>query len=105
MENIEYEYPNDECYTIYSKSGCPSCVGAKRLLQCENPAIVDCDEYLIENKPAFLEYIRLLIGREYKTFPMIFHKGKFVGGFTELKPYYAAEKNAFPDPFSTTKNN
>ena len=42
----------------------------------------------------FLEFIKNQIGHEYKTFPIIFHNGKFIGGYTELNTYIDKE-NAF----------
>jgi len=83
---MEIENPSSDSYTIYSKSGCTYCTKAKKLLETEKEKfiVIDCDEYLIEDKITFLEYIKLLIGREYKTFPMIFKEGFFIGGFTEL---------------------
>ena len=103
---MEYELPSKNNYTIYSKTGCPYCVKAKTLLQAETVEIIDCDDYIIDDKPAFLKFMAELIGKEYKTFPMVFNKdGKFIGGFTELKPYYEEElksKNNFPDPFAMT---
>jgi glutaredoxin len=100
---MEYELPSKENYTIYSKSGCSYCVKAKQLLINESHEVIDCDDYLIEDKPAFLEFMKGIIGKEYKTFPMIFDKqGKFVGGFTELKACYRPSINDdFPDPFSS----
>ena len=82
---MEIENPSNDSYTIYSKSGCPSCTKAKELLKFEKVTIIDCDEYLIEDKQGFLEYMQNLIGKEYKTFPMIFKDGVFIGGFTDLK--------------------
>lgn len=82
--------PNSQGYTIYSKSGCPFCTKVKRLLEKESPAplLVDCDDYLVENKEDFLLFIQQMAGKEYKTFPMIFHNGNFLGGFTDTKEYY-----------------
>jgi len=102
---MEYELPSKENYTIYSKSGCPACNRAKQLLQNEKIEVIDCDDYIADNKPAFLEFMYKLIGTEYKTFPMVFSQtGKFIGGFSELKPYYEEElkaRDSFPDPFSS----
>ena len=88
---MEYEPPAEKNYTIYSKSGCPSCTKAKTLLKDEQVLLIDCDEYLIEDKEDFLNYMRTVIGKEYKMFPMIFKDGKFIGGFSELKPFYEKE--------------
>jgi len=87
---MDYIMPNSQGYTIYSKSGCPFCTKVKRLLEKESPAplLVDCDDYLVENKEGFLSFIQQMAGKEYKTFPMIFHNGNFLGGFTETKEYY-----------------
>jgi glutaredoxin len=52
------------------------------------PLLVDCDDYLVENKEDFLLFIQQMAGKEYKTFPMIFHNGNFLGGFTDTKEYY-----------------
>ena len=87
---MDYILPNSQGYTIYSKSGCPFCTKVKRLLEKEapSPLLVDCDDYLLENKEAFLIFIKEMAGKEYKTFPMIFHNGDFIGGFTETKEHY-----------------
>ena len=99
---MEYELPSKENYTIYSKSGCMYCVKAKQLLIKESIEVIDCDDYLIEDKPAFLEFMKELVGQEYRTFPMIFGpQGKFIGGYKELEIYYGNNKNNFPDPFSS----
>lgn len=89
---MEFELPKKNGYTIYTKSGCTYCRKAKFLLEKENVTMIDCDEYLIEARSAFLDFIRSINGNiEYKTFPMIFHDGRFVGGYTELANYYAKE--------------
>jgi glutaredoxin 3 len=86
---MEYIEPAANNYTIYTKSGCPNCIKVKKLLESETekPLIVDCDEWLIEDKPAFLEFIREKAGKECKTFPMVFYNGEFVGGFDETVSY------------------
>lgn len=84
--------PTNNSYTIYAKSGCGYCTKAKELLQNERPQplVVNCDDYLSDNKREFLNQMQALIGREYKTFPMIFKNGIFVGGYTETKQAYDA---------------
>jgi len=49
--------------------------------------VIDCDEYLIEERNKFLEFIANLAGKEVKTFPIVFFDEKFVGGFKETKQY------------------
>ena len=92
--NINVPHPASNSYTIYSKSGCIYCTKAKELLQNEKPKLLylDCDKFLLENKEEFLNQMKNLIGREYRTFPMIFKNGIFVGGYTETKKAYEQSK-------------
>jgi len=46
---------------------------------------------LIENREGFLAFIKELVGKEYRTFPMIFRSGYFIGGFTETKNLFELE--------------
>ncbi|NDH67566.1 MAG: glutaredoxin [Gammaproteobacteria bacterium] len=100
---MEYELPSKENYTIYSKGGCGYCIKAKQLLINEPIEVINCDDYLAENKEAFIEFMKGIIGTEYRKFPMIFDKtGQFIGGFSELRNSYKPPVvNDFPDPFST----
>jgi glutaredoxin len=86
---MEYIEPALNNYTIYTKSGCSNCTKVKKFIESENekPLIIDCDEWLIEDKPAFLEFIREKAGKECKTFPMVFYNKEFIGGFDETKVY------------------
>ena len=90
-EKRDYVVPAVDNYTIYTKSGCLNCVKVKKILESETenkkPLIVDCDEWLIEDKPAFLEFIREKAGQECKTFPMVFHNGAYIGGYEETKVF------------------
>ena len=81
-------------FTIYSKSGCPNCVKAKTLLKEKGIPFVtiDCDEYILENKAEFLQFIEKKALTPLKTFPIIFDGiNKLVGSFTELKVYLNKE--------------
>ena len=44
--------PSQDGYTIYSKSGCPYCKKAVKLLEhvSPTPIVVDCDDYLINDR-------------------------------------------------------
>jgi len=86
---MEFPSPSSSQFTIYSKSGCPNCTKAKNLLKEKNLNfnVVDCDDFLIEDKENFLIFIQDISGKEYRTFPMIFDNKKFIGGFTEMQKY------------------
>ena len=77
-------------FTIYSKSGCSFCTKVKKLLieKNSNFVVIDCDEYIIEDKENFLLFIKERANKEYKTFPMVFNNGVFVGGFNETQEYF-----------------
>ena len=98
METI-YELPAEQGYTIYTKSQCSYCVKSKTLLKSEPFTMIDCDEYIIEDKEAFLEFMERLIGKSYRTFPIIFHDGKFLGGYADTKEHYD-KANAFTNAFT-----
>jgi glutaredoxin len=68
--------PESEQFTIYSKSGCINCTKVKKLLQEKQVKfnIIDCDEYILEDKSGFLECICDLAGQEYKMFPNLYLK-------------------------------
>ena len=90
MDNsINIEKPQDTGFTIYSKSGCPNCTRIKKTLTEKNQTYVEinCDEYLIEDKDAFLSFIKNLAHKECKVFPIIFNNGTFMGGFNETHEY------------------
>jgi len=75
--------------TVYSKSGCPNCTSVKKLLKEKQVKfiVIQCDDYILEDKDAFLNFIHKLSGKEQKTFPMIFDGHTFIGGFTETSKY------------------
>ena len=84
---FQIESPRDDSFTVYSKSNCRYCTLVKSLLN-ENkiPFIeIDCDDYLLQDKEYFLNYIKEKTGRHHKTFPMVFCDGKFIGGFVETE--------------------
>jgi glutaredoxin len=89
MELKGFIKPSETEYTIYSKSGCPNCTKVKELFHLQNISfmLIDCDEYLIESKPEFLRFIQELSSREWKTFPIVFNKGQFIGGFIDTQEY------------------
>lgn len=81
--------PLENGFTIYSKSGCINCRNIKKLLLEKKIFFLEvhCDEYLIENKEQFLLFIKNETLIDYKTFPMIFNNGTFIGGFNETVDY------------------
>lgn len=86
---MEFEKPSDTDFTVYSKSGCPNCSSVKKILKDKNFIfnVVDCDEYIIEDKENFLLFIKDLSQREIKQFPIIFYAGNIIGGYNETRDY------------------
>jgi glutaredoxin len=88
---MELNYPDIYGWTVYTKSDCVFCDSAKKLLSelGETLNIIDCDDVLKTKyiKAKFLEHIKQLIGKEYKTFPMIFKDNIFIGGYQDLDYY------------------
>jgi glutaredoxin len=86
---MSFEKPSDNNYTVYSKSGCINCRKVKELFKNNNIEyeIIDCDDYLLEDKENFLLFIQIYANTECKTFPIVFCNGKFIGSFNETIKY------------------
>lgn len=80
------ETNNDQDFVIYSKLDCKYCELSKQLLNDEGYgySIVMCDNYLREDRIGFLKRMEEKIGHSYTTFPMVFYKERFIGGYQEL---------------------
>ena len=92
---MEYIPPKSKGYTIYTKNNCSYCERVKTLLKNEKVLIIPCDEYLEEDREEFLIFVEVITGISYKTFPMVFLDGKFIGGFTETKKQYIDPESFF----------
>jgi glutaredoxin len=86
---MEFIEPEKKGFTIYSKSGCLNCLITKKLLKEKNFFFteVNCDDYILEEKDEFLKFIENISENNYKTFPIIFYDGKFIGGLNQTKEF------------------
>lgn len=86
---MDIPLPKSNELTIYSKSGCINCNNVKKLLKDRQIGftIIDCDDFLFDDKVYFLNFIKVNSGLEWKTFPMVFHGKRFIGGFLETATY------------------
>ena len=99
--------PSSEGFTIYTRSGCEFCNRAKELLIGKNRFrggvnIVECDNYLFLNdrqrsnkQTSFWNYMAtaMHVPASHKTFPVIFYKNKFIGGYSETLEYFSSPNN------------
>jgi glutaredoxin 3 len=76
-------YSKTSDYTIYSKEGCPYCKNAKELLKKNRKTF---KEIKVTNKNITQIYSKIdKKTKNYRYFPIIFKKNKFIGGFEDLK--------------------
>lgn len=80
------EQPTQNGFFIYSKTDCKYCVDVKQML--DELFIfykeVKCEFLDDAEKAEFLEFIKTKNGgKPWKSFPMVFHDGDFVGGYKE----------------------
>lgn len=82
---MEFTAPAPSGFTIYGKSGCPYCDKVKGLLEEYNETFVyvNCDEYLVEHREEFLDFIEKFAEKEYRKFPIVFFSRDFVGGYMD----------------------
>lgn len=83
---MSFQPPTIDGFTIYSKSGCLMCTKAKELLYSKSLpyTMIDCDEYLLEDREGFLLFMKDLAKKDVLSFPMICYNGCFVGGYKEM---------------------
>ena len=84
---MDFEEPTSNNFTIYSKSGCILCSKVKDLLTKNNLdfRVIDCDEYLIEDRQGFLLFVNSCAKKDTGGFPKVFRDGEFVGSYKETK--------------------
>ncbi len=84
-----FQEPYTNKFTIYSKSGCSYCIKVKDYLTSKHVLfqIVNCDDYLFDNKEEFLLFISEKANHTCTTFPIVFDGKKYIGGFNETKLY------------------
>jgi len=92
---MEFIEPSKTGFTIYSKCGCINCNKVKMLIKETSKdvavLIVECDDYIIEEKENFLLFIKNIVNQDCKQFPMVFYDGVFVGGYNETKNFINKE--------------
>lgn len=83
MQQIPYPSVGWVMYTI---PNCAYCIKAKELFHEKKQVfvVVDCDSNEASDKKKFADALAEYTNNT-RTFPMIFHKGKFIGGFVTLK--------------------
>lgn len=74
-------------YTIYGISHCKFCVKTKQLLN-DMEKVYEYIEIKQENKTKFLNDMASKTNNQ-RTFPLVFVKDNFIGGFLELDDYLA----------------
>jgi glutaredoxin len=97
--SLQIQQPSEYGFTIYTRENCVYCTKAKDLLKEESNVIISCDEYLKEDRTSFINYMDLLTKKEHRTFPMVFHNGTFIGGYTETLKYFEQYKIFNNDDF------
>ena len=84
---------NNDDYIVFGLSTCMFCSETKKFLQKKklNYKYYPVDDYknLLLEKMTKLANIKnnININPEHKTFPIIFYKKKFIGGYTDLLQY------------------
>lgn len=98
---MEIQEPASKGFTVYSKSGCPQCWTVKHHIKEKHFLLTDvnCDEYLLEDKEAFLDTIQQYTKVSQKTFPMVFYEGKYLGGWSQTIDFIDKMLLSFEDNF------
>lgn len=72
---------------IFSKDSCPFCVHAKTLLETRGVPYEEIDA--VAQKSVLIERVTRDTGSAPRTVPQIYLDGRHIGGYTELKAYFA----------------
>ena len=85
ISSIESKY-----YIVFGLSTCPYCIKTLELLRKSNVnykyySVDECKKIFFDLLSQISQrYSELKITSNHKTFPVIFHEKKFIGGYTEL---------------------
>ncbi len=74
-------------FVLYGISNCSYCVKSKELLD-DMKIIYEYYEITQENKTKVLDDMAKKTNNQ-RTFPLVFHMGKFIGGYSDLDEYLA----------------
>ena len=84
---MDFKLPNSTGFTVYTKNDCYYCTITKELLNkyFETADIIPCDDYLVNDKlkQTFISIMNSLTKDKFKTFPVVFYNGEFIGGCYE----------------------
>tara|TARA_Y100000389_G_scaffold28502_1_gene24396 strand:+ start:2262 stop:2543 length:282 start_codon:yes stop_codon:yes gene_type:complete len=85
--DLKVKIKNSEWF-IVTRNGCGYCSEAKKLLKHEGkkPRTKLLND---KNKDKIWKVTDKITRQEYRYFPVIFHKGRFLGGYTELKKKFS----------------
>lgn len=78
-------------FIIYTRTNCPNCDRAKNLLQKEEKIIINCDNFLADDRESFIRTMRRKTGWDRIIFPMIFIDDDFLGGIEDLTSHIMFE--------------
>jgi glutaredoxin len=98
---MDFTKPSLTGFTVYSKSGCSNCIIVKKIIKEKNFLLqeINCDEYILEDKDEFLNFIESIVGHNHKTFPIVFYEGEYVGGLNDTTKYIEKLVLSFEDIF------
>lgn len=74
-------------FILYGIPNCSYCVKSKQLLD-DMKLVYKYNEIAVEEKSKFLDTMASKTNNQ-RTFPLVFHQDKFIGGFSELDDYVA----------------
>ena len=87
------DYKDKNIFIIFYSSSCKFCVDAINLLKTNNLSFKGYNiDNIKGNKNRLLHYLKqqktiTSFNENHKTIPIIFYKGKFIGGCSDLKLY------------------
>ncbi len=89
MQSVPFPSTQTDTFTAYVRSGCSYCANLMEIFKNNHSStiIINCDPYIRQNKPKFLEEMNSRLAVAWATFPMVFYNGVFIGGYTETIQY------------------
>ena len=85
-------YNNENVFIIFYRPDCMFCINSLKLLKINKLQFKGYNVNNIKNSKNMFDCFKLEKNTTYynethRTIPTIFYKGKFIGGYTELKKY------------------